>query len=75
VITRSLCHSEEPQAVLSETKEESRTALRILRARFLAPLGMTALKRFHTDSPRERALLPGGFWQEKAIAAATALQN
>ena len=30
----------------AEGDEESRTALKILRARFLAPLGMTAYKRF-----------------------------
>jgi hypothetical protein len=35
-------HSEE---VAAATDEESRIALKILRARFLAPLGMTRLKK------------------------------
>jgi hypothetical protein len=34
--TRRDCHSEEPQAVLSIAKEESRIAMKIRRARFFA---------------------------------------
>ena len=33
--------------------EESRTALKTIRARFLAPLGMTPVRSFHTDSGGE----------------------
>jgi len=36
--TRRDCHSEDPQAVLSETKEESRIATKVRRARFFASL-------------------------------------
>ena len=38
------CHSEESRS--DRDDEESRIALKIFRARFLAPLGMTAWKRF-----------------------------
>jgi hypothetical protein len=48
VKTRLICHSEEPRS--DRDDEESRTVLKILRARFLASLGMTMSKRFHTDS-------------------------
>jgi hypothetical protein len=45
---RLACHSEECRS--DRDNEESRTALRILRARFLAPLGMTAWKRLSAAS-------------------------
>jgi hypothetical protein len=44
--TRRACHSEEPQVVLSEAKEESRIAMKMRRARSFAALRMTAGKRF-----------------------------
>src|SRR5208337_283746 len=39
--------------------EESRIALKTLRARFLAPLGMTAWPSFHTDSNGEGCIFDG----------------
>jgi hypothetical protein len=44
--TRRNYHSEEPQAVLSETKQESRIAMKTRRARSFAALRMTAGKRY-----------------------------
>jgi hypothetical protein len=51
VITRFACHSEE---VAAATDEESRIALKIPRARFLAPLGMTAPIQLSHRLPKGR---------------------
>ena len=49
MIARRLFHSGRAYGEIACRSEESRTALKTLRARFLAALGMTALRGFSKD--------------------------
>jgi hypothetical protein len=59
--TRLACHSEESRS--DRDDEESRTALKILRARFLAPLGMTTWRGFPAACKTPPFRPPNGKWK------------